>query len=157
MRGGLTRRMLISSGLLALIIATAFAVLLSSVSDLRASERRARQSEEVLVEANQLERLVIDLETGQRGFIITGEQRFLEPWRRRPGRAPQRGEHVGTSGRRQPPAGGAGAGLDRGHRIVPAGLFHPAGGWSQAQPHLRALRGRNQRRRAAHQRHPSRV
>jgi hypothetical protein len=72
---------LISSGLLALIIATAFAVLLSSVSDLRASERRARQSEEVLVEANRLERLVIDLETGQRGFIITGEQRFLEPWR----------------------------------------------------------------------------
>ena len=80
-RGGLTRRTLISSGLLALIIATAFAVLLSSVSDLRASERRARQSEEVLVEANRLERLVIDLETGQRGFIITGEQRFLEPWR----------------------------------------------------------------------------
>jgi CHASE3 domain sensor protein len=34
-----------------------------------------------LVEANRLERLVIDLETGQRGFIITGEQRFLEPWR----------------------------------------------------------------------------
>ena len=73
--------MLISSGLLAVIIATAFAVLLSSVSDLRASERRARQSEEVLVEANRLERLVIDLETGQRGFIITGEERFLEPWR----------------------------------------------------------------------------
>jgi signal transduction histidine kinase len=80
-RGGLTGRMLISSGLLAVIIATAFAVLLSSVSDLRASERRARQSEEVLVEANRLERLVIDLETGQRGFIITGEERFLEPWR----------------------------------------------------------------------------
>jgi hypothetical protein len=34
-RGGLTRRMLISSGLLALIIGTAFAVLLSSVADLR--------------------------------------------------------------------------------------------------------------------------
>ena len=81
MRGGLTRRMLISSGLLAVIIATAFAVLLDSVSDLRASERRARQSEEVLVEANRLERLVIDLETGQRGFIITGEERPLEPWR----------------------------------------------------------------------------
>ena len=81
MRGGLTRRMLISSGLLALIIGTAFAVLLSSVADLRDAERRARQSEEVLVEANHLERLVIDLETGQRGFILTGEERFLQPWR----------------------------------------------------------------------------
>ena len=31
--------------------------------------------------ANQLERLVIDLETGQRGFVITGQERFLGPWR----------------------------------------------------------------------------
>ena len=80
-QGGLTRRMVIASGLLALVIATAFAVLLSSVADLRTSERRARQSEEVLVVANRLERLVVDLETGQRGFVITGQARFLQPWR----------------------------------------------------------------------------
>jgi signal transduction histidine kinase len=79
-RGGLTRRMLVASSLLALVIATAFAVLLSSVADLRTSERRARQSEEVLVVANRLERLVVDLESGQRGFIITGQERFLQPW-----------------------------------------------------------------------------
>src|SRR6266498_3653979 len=41
----------------------------------------ARHSQEVLVAANQLERLVIDLETGQRGFVITGQERFLGPWR----------------------------------------------------------------------------
>jgi signal transduction histidine kinase len=80
-KGGLTRRMILASGLLALIIGAAFAVLLSSVADLRASERRARQSEEVLVVANRLERLVVDLETGQRGFVITGREQFLGPWR----------------------------------------------------------------------------
>jgi signal transduction histidine kinase len=80
-RGGLTRRMVVASGLLALVVATAFAVLLSSVADLRTSERRARQSEEVLVVANRLERLVVDVETGQRGFVITGQERFLQPWR----------------------------------------------------------------------------
>jgi CHASE3 domain sensor protein len=80
-RGGLTRRMVVASVLLALVVATAFAVLLSSVGDLRTSERRARQSEEVLVVANRLERLVVDLETGQRGFVITGQERFLQPWR----------------------------------------------------------------------------
>jgi signal transduction histidine kinase len=80
MRGGLARRMVVASSLLALIVAAAFAVLLSSVADLRTSERRARQSDEVLVVANGLERLVIDLETGQRGFVITGEERFLQPW-----------------------------------------------------------------------------
>jgi CHASE3 domain sensor protein len=78
--GGLTRRMVVASGLLALVVGAAFAVLLSSVADLRASEHRARLSEEVLVVANRLERLVVDLETGQRGFIITGQERFLEPW-----------------------------------------------------------------------------
>jgi signal transduction histidine kinase len=80
-RGGLTRRMVVASGLLALIIAATFAVLISSVADLRTTERSARQSEEVLVVANRLERLVVDIETGQRGFVLTGQQRFLEPWR----------------------------------------------------------------------------
>jgi signal transduction histidine kinase len=80
-RGGLTRRMIIASGLLALVIAAAFAVLLSSVAELRTAERRARQSEEVLIIANRLERLVVDVETGQRGFVITGQDRFLQPWR----------------------------------------------------------------------------
>jgi signal transduction histidine kinase len=73
--------MLIASGLLALVIGAAFAVLLSSVADLRAEERRARRSEEVLEAAYLLERLLVDMETGQRGFIITGQQSFLQPWR----------------------------------------------------------------------------
>ncbi len=72
--------MLIASGLLALLIGAAFAVLLSSVADLRASERRARRSEEVLVVANRLERLVVELEAAQLGFVITNQERFLQPW-----------------------------------------------------------------------------
>jgi signal transduction histidine kinase len=81
--------MLIASGLLALLVGAAFAVLLSSVADLRALERRARRSEEVLVEANRMERLVVDLESGQRGFVITGRDRFLDPWRAAQAAIPQ--------------------------------------------------------------------
>jgi signal transduction histidine kinase len=73
--------MAVASGLLALIVGAAFVVLLVSVADLRTTERRARHSEEVLAAANQLERLVVDLETGQRGFVVTGKEHFLEPWR----------------------------------------------------------------------------
>jgi signal transduction histidine kinase len=73
--------MVVASGLLALIVGAAFAVLLVSVIDLRTSERLARHSEEVLAAANRVERLVIDLEAGARGFVITGQERFLEPWR----------------------------------------------------------------------------
>jgi CHASE3 domain sensor protein len=49
-------------------------------ADRLASAQLARHSEEVLATANQLERLVVDLETGGRGFVITGQERFLEPW-----------------------------------------------------------------------------
>jgi CHASE3 domain sensor protein len=62
-------------------VGAAFVVLLVSVADLRASTRRASHSAAVLVAANQLERLVIDLETGERGFVISGQERFLGPWR----------------------------------------------------------------------------
>jgi signal transduction histidine kinase len=72
--------MVIASGLLTLLVGAAFAVLLTSVADLRASEQRARHSQEVLVVANRLERLIVDLETGQRGFLITGQEEFLQPW-----------------------------------------------------------------------------
>jgi signal transduction histidine kinase len=80
-RGGLTRRAIIASGLLAIVVGAAFAVLLRSVLEERDAAELARHSQEVLSVANRLERLVLDLETGQRGFLITGEERFLEPWR----------------------------------------------------------------------------
>jgi signal transduction histidine kinase len=78
--GGLSGRMLLASGLLMLVLAAAFAVLLVAVDDLRDAARAARDSEEVLATANEFERLVIDLETSVRGFVLTGDDRFLEPW-----------------------------------------------------------------------------
>jgi len=77
---GLTRRTLVAAGGLALVVGVAFAVVLLAIADLRDSAIRARQSEEVLAAANQLERLVVDLETGLRGYLITGEEPFLAPW-----------------------------------------------------------------------------
>ncbi|HEV3495692.1 MAG TPA: CHASE3 domain-containing protein, partial [Actinomycetes bacterium] len=37
-------------------------------------------SEEVLSTVNELQRLVIDLETGVRGFVLTRDNQFLQPW-----------------------------------------------------------------------------
>jgi signal transduction histidine kinase len=79
--GGLTRRMIAASALLALIVAGAFAVLLLAIGDLRGAERRTGHAQDVLVAANHLERLLLDIETGQRGFVLTRQERFLEPWR----------------------------------------------------------------------------
>ncbi|WP_243704646.1 CHASE3 domain-containing protein [Micromonospora sp. KC723] len=71
---------MVASVLLALVVGSAFAVLLTSVTRLRADDRRALRSQEALVAANHLERLVVDMETGQRGYLLTGREEFLQPW-----------------------------------------------------------------------------
>jgi signal transduction histidine kinase len=77
---GLQARMVVAGGLLALIVGGAFAVLLVAVAGEREALDLSRHSERVLVSARALERLVIDLETGERGFLLTGDESFLEPW-----------------------------------------------------------------------------
>jgi signal transduction histidine kinase len=78
-RGGLTRRMIIASGLLTLLTTAAFAVLLLAIRDQRSSAQLARHSQEVLAAANRVERLLVDIETGTRGYLLTGEDQFLQP------------------------------------------------------------------------------
>jgi signal transduction histidine kinase len=72
--------MVVASVLLAVTVGATFAVLLSMIAQLRGAESRAKHSDEVLVLANRLERLVVDLETGERGFLITAQEDFLQPW-----------------------------------------------------------------------------
>jgi signal transduction histidine kinase len=78
---GLTRRAVAAGVVLALVVGAAFAILLSSIAEQRRSQLRAQHSAQVLVMANRLERLIIDMETGVRGFALTGQDQFLEPWR----------------------------------------------------------------------------
>ena len=81
MRGGLTQRVVLASAALVVLIAGAFVVLLLALDSTRDSGALARHSRSELAAANRLEKLVVDLETGQRGFVITHEDRFLAPWR----------------------------------------------------------------------------
>lgn len=80
MRRGLTLRMGVAGGLLAIVIGTAFAFLLLAITDLREATQLARDTQDELIAADELEKLVVDLETGLRGYVITGEERFLEPF-----------------------------------------------------------------------------
>lgn len=76
----LARRTVAVSVLLSVVIGAAFFILALAIDTLRASEARANYALEVLVAANHLERVVIDVETTQRGYIITGDPRMLAPW-----------------------------------------------------------------------------
>ena len=67
--------------LAALLLAAVLAVLVWSIVDYRTAARDTSAHVGSIARAARLERLVIDLETGQRGFVISGDEGFLEPWR----------------------------------------------------------------------------
>lgn len=79
-RGGLTLRVVTASALLSLLIGGVFLYLVDAINGMRDAAVLAKRSEQVLAAANDLERLVIDLETGQRGYVITHDESFLQPW-----------------------------------------------------------------------------
>jgi signal transduction histidine kinase/CHASE3 domain sensor protein len=74
-------RLAAASGLLALIIGATFGLLLVAIDDVRKTGRLADRSRLALTAADGVGELVLDLETGARGFVITGQERFLGPWR----------------------------------------------------------------------------
>ncbi|MFJ5264702.1 SpoIIE family protein phosphatase [Streptomyces sp. NPDC088387] len=76
----LTRLTVVASSLLAILIGVVFGVLLWAIDDLQESTDARKQIRTALVEAAGLEKLVLDVETGQRGFVITHQERFLESW-----------------------------------------------------------------------------
>ena len=63
-----------------LLLAVVSVLRYQSLSRVAAFNRLTTHSHEVLTEAEALLRAAVDAETGVRGFVITGEQPFLEPY-----------------------------------------------------------------------------
>jgi CHASE3 domain sensor protein len=76
-RGGLTRRASAAFGLLAVLAGSVFTVLVFTLGDQRDARALARNSRAEVAAADRILQLVLDLETGQRGFVITRRTRFL--------------------------------------------------------------------------------
>src|SRR5687767_5806233 len=57
-------------------------VLVGQVSRLLDVTGSVEQSNRVVAEAHDLEKLFVDLETGLRGYFLTGRADFLEPYRK---------------------------------------------------------------------------
>ncbi|MFL5825655.1 MAG: sensor histidine kinase [Thermoleophilaceae bacterium] len=81
MKRSITTRMLVVSGVLVLTSVAVFALLVHASVEQRSSARLAFRSQEAIASGNKLEKLVIDLETGVRGFVASGGRNtFLQPW-----------------------------------------------------------------------------
>jgi signal transduction histidine kinase len=88
-RSGLLARIALGVGGLAAGLTIVFALLLIAVVGLRHRSLESRRSQEVIATANGLQTLVIDFETGLRGFVIWKQQKYLVPWRSARNRYPK--------------------------------------------------------------------
>jgi len=82
--------MMAASVVLAILVAAGFAILINSVSTLDAARVREAHSKDVTVATVVLEKLVIDLENGLRGFVLRRNERVLRPFDRARAQLPRR-------------------------------------------------------------------
>jgi two-component system, sensor histidine kinase and response regulator len=80
MRLGLTSRLLILAGVVALFFVVQFFVTVKSLQSVRTKTDVTERAQAAVVSATRLEKLVLDLETGTRGYVITRDRTFLQPW-----------------------------------------------------------------------------
>jgi signal transduction histidine kinase len=73
----LQSRMVAASAVLAVLVIGVFVALILALSALRAATKQEARSKEVTVAALGLEKLVLDVDTGVRGYVITTKRRFL--------------------------------------------------------------------------------
>ena len=80
MKVGLVARIVAAGAIVVAFLLVEFALFLTTISSLHAAASGQRRSEQTVAATSRLETVLLSLETGQRGFVITGNPRFLEPW-----------------------------------------------------------------------------
>ncbi|WP_224995098.1 CHASE3 domain-containing protein [Cesiribacter sp. SM1] len=73
-------KLFLGNGLVLIIIIALAAVSYRSISTLIETSKWVDHTHEVIEKSNHLGKLLIDMETGQRGFLLTGEEEYLEPY-----------------------------------------------------------------------------
>jgi CHASE3 domain sensor protein len=81
MRLGLTGRILICGGLVLVFLLAEFALVVHSFRSVRHSTHSEQRAEATVVAGVRAENLVLQLESGSRGYVITHDPGFLQPWR----------------------------------------------------------------------------
>jgi signal transduction histidine kinase len=76
----MTARMALVGGLIALLLGAAFVLLVVAVSGQRDAAKLALRSQEAITAGTELEKTVISLENGLRGYVASGRERQLDPW-----------------------------------------------------------------------------
>ncbi len=81
MKLGLATRILLAGGIVVVFLLVEFVFVIHAFNRVRHFTRQEQQAQLSVVAASQVEKLILDLESGSRGYVITLDPRFLEPWR----------------------------------------------------------------------------
>jgi signal transduction histidine kinase len=79
-RLSLQRRMVAASAVLALVVGGVFIALILALSDLHEAREQEARSKEVTAAAFTLQRVVLDLESALRGYVLSGRRDFLQDY-----------------------------------------------------------------------------
>jgi serine phosphatase RsbU (regulator of sigma subunit)/CHASE3 domain sensor protein len=93
-RWGLRARVFTSAAAIAVVAVVTFVVVLAAIESERDAADASRAAAQTLADAGALERLAVDLETGVRGYVLTGERDFLAPYTRARAQLPQTGARL---------------------------------------------------------------
>ncbi len=75
------RRLLLNAIIVPLVLMILIAVVLTAqISHLVRDSADVERADQVIAKTTELQKLTIDLETGLRGYLITGDEQFLEPF-----------------------------------------------------------------------------
>src|SRR3954451_5177213 len=81
MRRGLGPLIIAAAGIVVILVLAGFFVTERGFQSVRKATREQQRAQSAVATATQVEKLVLDLETGTRGYVLTGDERFLQPWR----------------------------------------------------------------------------
>src|SRR3954449_10853274 len=85
---GITARVVLVSGMTTLILGAAFVLLIVAVRGQRDAGKLAIRGQEAITAGSELQKSVINLENGLRGFVASGKDRSLDPWNQALGQYP---------------------------------------------------------------------
>src|SRR5690349_1608745 len=93
----LTARTVAALGLLAVFVGAMFALLLVSVHDRNLAAKDSRAASARVAAAADEQKLLLDVETGLRGYLITGDRAFLQPFTAARSLLPRQGARLGAT------------------------------------------------------------
>lgn len=80
MKRSITAQAIVTLGLVSAVVISGFVVMLVAARNLQTNDRARSESTNALIATNQLEQAGIEFETGLRGYLLSRQAAFLEPY-----------------------------------------------------------------------------